>query len=626
MMNVALEKPEAAAPEKLKGEWWILALLALDAWLFYKFCSRYIPDGLISHLSQGAAIFIGIVGVLGLKDPEKPILRKLRRIVKPGLGATVIFVALIALHWIGWRNPCIVSVVPGSTILVDDKPLQESPERREGMDSSKLETLVLYLPWGPHKVSVIRRGHMNMVGHTPELEEPIELPFGNSKVSCRHAAFLHVKTALESDSRRQPGNLSEHERRVAKVRDTLVLAIQHGLESEGESITPCSLAWRPTEGASFTLEIAIEPRPYDQDTCILLVRCLDRDGVFSERFYVVPIDPDQLPPVAEEFHADLLGVLGIKDSKQVTKWRHAVPALLDECGSIVETIQWADVATADIDRFQKLPAAEAGRAVPKIAGCLASAFEALKNQVGKCGKDDQHLRTMTTVAGERLLAQAERFAPHEPPESLKALSIQIRDVGARALKAGLPKLVELANSCLDRITANIFSPEQSIVKKDLIIQNSALAREVQALPKPVPLRLKQSTYHLPDEGKDNQGSMIGDFCCTGKTVTVFSDQDQVLGYLYWYDFAGGVILSKTSSAAESVGLLVSGITGAPGSERIKGKITFTPADIAREKAVTVGKLRYRATLEKTARVDTTAGKKFVMDDNLRFTVHVDLLP
>jgi hypothetical protein len=87
---------------------------------------------------------------------------------------------------------------------------------------------------------------------------------------------------------------------------------------------------------------------------------------------------------------------------------------------------------------------------------------------------------------------------------------------------------------------------------------SAASRATHQKPQPH-LRLENSTFEFPGAGKRNNNGTIGDFCCTGETATIRTEQGTPIGFIYFYGFSGGINL-KSGAAADQLSVLVSGIS------------------------------------------------------------------
>ena len=117
---------------------------------------------------------------------------------------------------------------------------------------------------------------------------------------------------------------------------------------------------------------------------------------------------------------------------------------------------------------------------------------------------------------------------------------------------------------------------------------------------PPEVSLERTKYYLPGEGKKNNNSSIGDFCCTGETVTVRSKNGYPLGYIYYYDFRGGMNISTTQSVASQFSILVSGLSNPSDSKsnHIKQSLDFTSDELYKGaiKSIQAGSLNFKVTI------------------------------
>lgn len=105
------------------------------------------------------------------------------------------------------------------------------------------------------------------------------------------------------------------------------------------------------------------------------------------------------------------------------------------------------------------------------------------------------------------------------------------------------------------------------------------------------------SFILPGGGQRNNNATIGDFCCTGETLTISNQSNAPLGYAYFYGTrnTGGIILGNGQVIIQQFELLVSGTTNIQGTNaRTQSSIFFPSADcvVGRVKQVQVGNLEY----------------------------------
>jgi len=138
------------------------------------------------------------------------------------------------------------------------------------------------------------------------------------------------------------------------------------------------------------------------------------------------------------------------------------------------------------------------------------------------------------------------------------------------------------------------------------------------------IRLANTSFRLPGDGQKNNNQSIGPFCCTGETVTIQTNENIPVGYIYFYDFEDAVNVSPTKSAAGKIKILVSGPSrlSQQGSQQVKQQMVFAANNYSKgqTESVQAGELRFVATLE-NAVVDGSAGARF---DMTSFRVRVDV--
>jgi hypothetical protein len=165
--------------------------------------------------------------------------------------------------------------------------------------------------------------------------------------------------------------------------------------------------------------------------------------------------------------------------------------------------------------------------------------------------------------------------------------------------------------------------EPSGVKQPALLQARA--------PVESPLHLSRMTFEFPGGGQRNHNLQIGDFCCTGETATVRSKKGAAVGYVYFYDFRGGMNCKDDGlprSAAMKFAVLVSGIADAaqPKSPRLKSSIEFNAEEmrpgVARQ--TIAGALLFIATIQDVRFKNDTHSSYWM--DSVRVTVDVQPAP
>jgi hypothetical protein len=158
---------------------------------------------------------------------------------------------------------------------------------------------------------------------------------------------------------------------------------------------------------------------------------------------------------------------------------------------------------------------------------------------------------------------------------------------------------------------------------------SAAPRATKEKPQPH-LRLENATFEFPGAGKRNNNGTIGDFCCTGETATIRTEQGTPIGYIYFYGFSGGINL-RSGAAADQLSVLVSGISdpvrpNAGSISRVRSSIEFNASEMkpGLTRQVTAGALQFTVTIVDAQFIDE-AHSRFRMD-SVRIKVDVRELP
>ena len=103
-------------------------------------------------------------------------------------------------------------------------------------------------------------------------------------------------------------------------------------------------------------------------------------------------------------------------------------------------------------------------------------------------------------------------------------------------------------------------------------------------------------YQFPG-GQSNNNSTIGDFCCTGQTITISNYAGMPLGYAYFFNWNGDAYnLPDGTSIAPNFEIGISGADNLEGTgTRTISKVFFPYYDnvIGATKTVKIGKLEYK---------------------------------
>jgi hypothetical protein len=116
-----------------------------------------------------------------------------------------------------------------------------------------------------------------------------------------------------------------------------------------------------------------------------------------------------------------------------------------------------------------------------------------------------------------------------------------------------------------------------------------------------PVVLQRTFFVMPSDGVRNNNSQIGDFCCTGSTATILTTSGIPVGYMYAYDFRGGVNFGDGTSGFGAIGLKISAISDGfnPSSRRYQGDVWFSAGEVSggiTTKSIQVGALFFQVRL------------------------------
>jgi hypothetical protein len=144
--------------------------------------------------------------------------------------------------------------------------------------------------------------------------------------------------------------------------------------------------------------------------------------------------------------------------------------------------------------------------------------------------------------------------------------------------------------------------------------------------------LLTTSFFFPGGGRPNNNATIGDFCCTGQTGTILSDQRKPVGYIYFYGFPGGGLMCtvdgrKRSSAAQFE-VLVSGVSHPEDveSERVQSSIKFNAREMkpGASRQTIAGALQFTATILGVEFTDSARSRYWM--DSIIIRVDVQRIP
>lgn len=103
------------------------------------------------------------------------------------------------------------------------------------------------------------------------------------------------------------------------------------------------------------------------------------------------------------------------------------------------------------------------------------------------------------------------------------------------------------------------------------------------------------SFVFPGGGQRNNNATIGDFCCTGETMTLLNQNNKPLGYAYFFSWDGQAYNLPPSSIAPNFRIFLSGTTDLKATNPRAQSSVFFSADecsIGKTKRVRVGNLDY----------------------------------
>lgn len=141
--------------------------------------------------------------------------------------------------------------------------------------------------------------------------------------------------------------------------------------------------------------------------------------------------------------------------------------------------------------------------------------------------------------------------------------------------------------------------------------------------------LRQTSFSLPKDATPNNNGYIGPFCCTGRTVTVFTTDNQAVGYIYFYSWHGQAYnIDSTHSIAPDISFLVSGasdLANAASSQQ-QSSINFMAAKMTAgaSRSGQAGRLSFTATIQ-NATLETFSGQTYYDMGSVTATMSVSLI-
>ncbi len=153
----------------------LLTLYAINSFLFLILSFFFLPESVVKVLGSAAGVGLGVLGLKSLNPRETNSDPRVwpRRFVGLALAAAGLVQAALLL--LGFLNPCRIYAVPHSTISVDGKFLESTPDPPEE-ERKKVERLPSpaniqpwltpwvrkhYLRWETHEIKVTKKWHVD---------------------------------------------------------------------------------------------------------------------------------------------------------------------------------------------------------------------------------------------------------------------------------------------------------------------------------------------------------------------------------------------------------------------------------------------------------------------------------
>ena len=124
---------------------------------------------------------------------------------------------------------------------------------------------------------------------------------------------------------------------------------------------------------------------------------------------------------------------------------------------------------------------------------------------------------------------------------------------------------------------------------------------------PPPAALARTSFSLPGDAAANNGGSIGPFCCRGRTVTIVDTSGSIVGYAYWFQWAGQAYDTTHNGAFDSmypdIRVLVDDVAGGQSS------IDFSAGELVPGATRTraVGRLEFTVTISSAQQTGVRRG-------------------
>ncbi len=177
----------------------LLVLYAVNSFLFLVLSFFFLPDGIVKVLGSAAGVALGVLGLKSLNPRETEGASTRYR----GLFVITLSVAALlqgALLLIGFFNPCRISTIPGSTVLVDGKFLARTPDPIPSGDTNNVVPWLTphenqyFLRWDTHEIKVSKKWYVTN-DRSQEFVQNVSVP--GLQLWNPAKAFRHWRTTAE---------------------------------------------------------------------------------------------------------------------------------------------------------------------------------------------------------------------------------------------------------------------------------------------------------------------------------------------------------------------------------------------------------------------------------------------
>jgi hypothetical protein len=131
--------------------------------------------------------------------------------------------------------------------------------------------------------------------------------------------------------------------------------------------------------------------------------------------------------------------------------------------------------------------------------------------------------------------------------------------------------------------------------------------------------LQQASFTLPGDATPNGGGTIGPFCCQGRTITLRTAAGDIVGYVYWYKWAGQAYNFDQGGAIPDIVVLFADVSAGQSS------ITLSAGEVQAgvTRSLDLGRFTFSVTFN-TASHTSYAGVTYLWESSLTASLAVAL--